>query len=511
MSTSTIQRWKLQAGLAAIVTVAVTLTVYFVVRGHVAKANDKENSGEPPSWTSISVKTVKPQLDRNYQITTNRPADVEAYYRTEIEARVAGKVKYIRVAAGSSVERDQLLLKIEVPDLEAEEEAKGNFVHRRESELVLAGVRVEAARAAVNTAMANVEEKKTLLRQAKAQTTFRTLQFERMEALLLKNAIDKNVHDEAEKNLEVARASELAAEAARIKAESEVEDARAGIKVAEAEVSRAKQLIDVARSDHDKAKALTDFARVKAPWAGTVVSRKVDPGSFVQNASTGHPTPVIALERTDIVTVVMRVPDNYSSFVTKDTEAILELDSLPGLKIHGRVTRFPRSQVTAAHDRTMRVEVDLWNGTADEFKRFCANPDNLRDLKDGPLPILPEVSGNDPLKHHRVIMPGMYGRMTLVLKSFGKTYLIPSQAVFRHGGRAYVYVVEDGKAHMIPVQLQLDDGNLAKVVRLGENGEVIGDLKGSEEVIISNQEELTEGQPVLAVPAETRPEGAAAR
>lgn len=490
----------LHVTLVVLAATAVAFSVFVVGRGHSAKAEDKEKHlAEAAPSTAISVKVAHPQLDRNYQITVSRPADVEAYYRTDIEARVAGKVKFIRVAPGSTVEKDQILLLISVPDLVAEEKAKGNFVLQREREIHLAEARVAAARAAEKTALANVEEKKTLLRQAKAVSTFRSLQFERMEILLGKNAIDKNVRDEADKNLEVARTAETAAEAARIKAESEVEDARANIRVAEEEVARARTLLEVARSDHEKAQALTNFAIEKAPYRGTVVERKVDPGSFVQNASTGHPTPVLALERTDIVTVVMRVPDNYAPFVTPNTEAVLELDALPGLKIHGRVTRISRTLVTAAHDRTMRVEVDLWNGTAAEFRAFIAKPENLSGLKEGAHPIVPEVTGKDPLGRPRQIMPGMYGRMTLALKNFGDTYLIPSQAILRRGGRTYIYVADNGKAHLMLVQVQLDDGNLAKVERLGENGEILGDLTGHEAVIVSNQEELTEGQPVLAV------------
>jgi hypothetical protein len=205
---------------------------------------------------------------------------------------------------------------------------------------------------------------------------------------------------------------------------------------------------------------------------------------------------------------VMSVPDNYAPFVTPNTEAIIEPHSFPGLKIRGRVTRFPRSLVTAAHDRTMPVEVDLWNGSAEEFKKFVANPENLADLKEGPLPILPQVIGKEEL-HEGALMPGSYAHMTLVLKDFGSTYLIPSQAVIPRGGRTYLYVVRDEKAHLMPVQVQVDDGTLAKVVRLGENGQLLGDLSPNEEIIISNQEELTEGHPVNAVLAS--PEGAASR
>jgi hypothetical protein len=211
---------------------------------------------------------------------------------------------------------------------------------------------------------------------------------------------------------------------------------------------------------------------------------------------------MLTLERSDIVTVVMHVPDNYATYISSGTEANIELDAMPGLKILGKVTRFSPSLVTAAHDRTMRVEVDLWNEAPEKYRPFFADAKNLADLKEGPLPILPEFKGkaNSPPSSH--LITGMYGKMTLILKSFGQIELIPSQAIIRQGGRTSIYVVQDGKAYLLPVEVQVDDGIMAHVVMLGKNGENAGHLAESEQVIISNQEELSEGQPVNPVPHE---------
>ena len=251
-----------------------------------------------------------PAQDKNFYMTVERPADVEAYYRDSIEARVAGEVKMIRVAPGSWVEKDQALVELAVPDLQAAEKEKASIIRQRERELRLAQAKTEAARMAVKTARANVEVKKTLLTQAKAETSYRQEQFGRLDSLWRGRAIDKNVRDEAEKNLKVSEAAEVAAEASRLKAESEVEDASANVSVMEAEVERRRELIDVARGDHNVAQALVDYATVKAPFRGTVVSRHVNPGSFVKNASTAQSMAVVTMERTDIMTVAMRVPDN---------------------------------------------------------------------------------------------------------------------------------------------------------------------------------------------------------
>jgi HlyD family secretion protein len=500
-----IRQGRLQIGLLVLVLAAgLGAGAFFLWRGALARANEKEPGEESGDslGLAISAKTIRPRMDKALQMTVDRPADVEAYYRVDVEARLAGEVRSIRVAPGSRVKKYRTLVSLYVPDLEATEREKGNIVQQRQRELLLDKAKTEAAQAAVKTALANVEEKKTLLRQAKATTKLREQQFERLDGLWRSGSVDKNVRDEAARNLEVARAGEVSADAARIKAEAETEDARANVKVMEAETDRCKQLIEVARSDHEKAKAIVEYATVKAPFPGTVINRKVNPGSFVQNASTGNPTPVLTLERTDIVTVVMRVPDNYAPFVTPGTEAIIELDSLPGIKIRGQVTRFAPSLVTASRDRTMRVEVDLWNKSAVSYKKFISDPRNLTDLKEGPLPLVPELTGSDSLQRSTRLMAGMYGKMTLLLKTFTNVRLIPSQAILRQGGRTYVYVVEHGKARRMPVVVILDDGNLAKVERLAKDGRVLGDLTGEEEVVVSNQEELSEGQQVAPTPLE---------
>jgi multidrug resistance efflux pump len=461
-------------------------------------------STEAPETASkaISVKTICPCCDKNFQMTVERPADVEAYYRANLEAQVAGEVKWIRVAPGSQVKKDQLLVRIHVPDKWAVEKEKKNFIAQREREYDLMQERLKASMSAVKTAEANVQLKKTLLLEAKAETRLREAQFERIDQLWRKNAQDKNVRDEALRGLELAQAAEAAADAARLKAEAEVEDAKANVEITRAEIQRAKQLIEVAKAAYEQAAAIAGYAQVKAPFLGSVVSRHIDPGSFVQNASTGHVTPMLTLERSDIVTAVMRVPDNYAPHITPGTEAILTLDAMPGLKIHGKVTRFAPSLVTEAHDRTMRVEVDLWNDAPEKYQQFFADEQNLADLKEGTLPILPEFSGKTNAASTKRLIPGMYGNMKLILKSFGQIELIPSQAIIRQGGRTSIYVVQDAKAHLIPVDVQVDDGTLAHVVMLGKNGEMLRRLAECEQVIVSNQEELSEGQAVNPVPRE---------
>ena len=96
--------------------------------------------------------------------------------------------------------------------------------------------------------------------------------------------------------------------------------------------------------------------------------------------------------KTDVVTLVMWVPERDAPLVSKKTDAIIQLDALRGTRIRAKVTRYS-DYLDPDKGRDMRVEVDLPN-------------------KDW------------------VLKSGMYGTMTLVLRTYDKAYLLPACAVF---------------------------------------------------------------------------------
>ena len=156
-------------------------------RGERATAVKSETETPEAAPKAVAVKTVYPRRDKNFPMTVERPADVEAYYRANLEAQVAGEVKWVRVAPGSQVEKDQLLVRIHVPDKWAQVSEKKNVVAQREREHELMREKKSAADEAVKTALANVE----LKRRARAASqgrdaALREVKFENLEGLLEK-------------------------------------------------------------------------------------------------------------------------------------------------------------------------------------------------------------------------------------------------------------------------------------------------------------------------------------
>src|SRR5262249_5990867 len=105
------------------------------------------------------------------------------------------------------------------------------------------------------------------------------------------------------------------------------------------------------------------------------------------------------------------------------------------------------------------------------------------------------------------LLPGMYGQMRLVFSKLPNVFLIPSDAIDRSGGSPSIFLVKDGKAHRAPVEIEVDDQNLArvKVIDRTATGEIKRALTGKEEIIYSNLNEVSDGEMVSTNPVDWTP------
>ncbi len=472
-----------------------------------ATASTGEEGGEPDE-PPIPVKTVYPRYDKSFTMTEKRPADVLPYYRDQLDSRVAGEITWIQTAPGDVVKKGDLLVDIYVPERAARVKEQNAAVERAKAEVKQKKAAIGVAEAEYKAAKQKIEALRAKLRSDEAYLKFRDKQRHRYAELFANNAIEAVLVDEQEDRYLAANETKIATAEALEAARAELGAFEAKITQAEADFHEAEEKVNFTKAELEHAEAQLAFAKIHAPFDGVIVERNEDAnkGGIVQSADQGHPTPLLVIERQDIVTVVMRVPDIYAPYITPQTEAIIETPSLPGVKIRGRVTRYPPSLINPAKDRTMLVQVDLWNRSAAEFNRVKDNPEFKRGLKTGlpedpdhGLPIVPQIEGKPAGGRQLRLLPGMYAEMTLVLRKFDNVFMLPSKAIITPGGVTYVYVVKDGKAHLQRVNKQVDDGKLVKVELLDDDGEVIGDLTGKEQVIVSNQGELSEGQPVKPV------------
>ncbi len=516
--------------LAGILVVVVIGLVAF--RSSPTEASDLDYAAQPEEAPAsaetlnrpLDVEVIHPRTDLPFVIEIQEPADIEAFYRADLKALVAGVVKSVPKAIGNPVTKDEVLVKIDVPDRVVDVLEKDAIVDQRLQDVAMAIERAKSAAAGVNAYRENVKLKEANQQQAEAERAYRQFELNRYRGLARDRVVTQDVVDEKVKWTQAAQAASIGARVDVEKAKADLEEMQAKFNTAKADISLKQSLVRVAHKDRDRAQALLEYATIRAPFDGYIIKRNVDPGDFAQNSATGVTPALLSVVRTDIVTVVMKVPDSYAPYVSTDTDAVIQL---PGRLIKAKVTRFSPS--IHEQDRTMRVEVDLFNGGRDEYSKFLArgvssflpvnpaNPltamtalaagkslwgDNMKGSLD-PFPCFPDPSTGGALTGQaQRLLPRMYGQMKLLLKQFHNSHLIPNEAIFSVGGKKYVLLAEKGRARQVAVNIMVSDPRLARVglieVRPTEAGNVeeIKDLTGKESIIFAHQGEIHDGQKV---------------
>ena len=238
-------------------------------------------------------------------------------------------------------------------------------------------------------------------------------------------------------------------------AQQQVDDAQAAYDVARAQLEALKaqvQQVDVALS---QAELNLEWSYIRAPFAGVIARRNQDVGTYFNTFAASSPTGVAPLLLHDIhaVRIFIEVVEKDSPLVKVGAPAEVTTDAYPGRVFTGLVSRVV--QALDPTTRTMTVEVEL------------PNPD-------------------------RILKGGMFARVDLQVATRPNAILIPVDALTRLEEAQYVYVVRDGKAMQVPIEV---GGRVDGLV------EITKGLRGDEQVIVSGKDLVTTGAEVEAVPA----------
>ncbi len=237
-----------------------------------------------------------------------------------------------------------------------------------------------------------------------------------------------------------------------------------------------QQDLDTAQVNYDGALALQDSLRaqvqqmevamaqaetnlaysyIRAPFAGYVAERNLDSGAYVNGASASTSTMsrgILSVHDVDTVRTLIEVVEKDVPLVRIGQRAEIRAEAYPHRIFEGTVTRIVQALNRAT--RTMTVEVDL------------------------------------PNKDH-LLKGGMFARVEVLVDRHVNAVQIPLDAVSRLEEFQYVYVVKEGKAHQVPVEL----GS-----RVDNRVEVTKGLAGDEQVIVSGKDLVSDGMSVQAQP-----------
>jgi len=482
--------------------------------------------GEPHDNGAHHVKVVRPKRDADFHMTSFIPvAKVEPYYQAGLRARVSGVVRSVSKDIGESVRAGELLVEIDVPDLQQAVEQKAAIIYQREKELAAAVADHSVAKSAIDAAGVAVKLKGVEVDRARDLRAARKFDLDSIQTLAQSNVVLKNKVEAATLDYQAAIRAVEAAEADVEKAKVEQSGKVASLEKAAADVELKHALVEVARKDRDAASIQYGYSRLYAPFDGMIVARSTDPGKYVFGGAGGTSEPLVSVARIDLVTIGARVPDSIAPLVSPTTEALIEFAQLPGVLVRGPITRYSRA--IDPTDQTMRVEVDVYNGTQADYRAMLTRAamkttvstilplDSMAVLAAAGSGLILSKADHKgwhegaaltpdwgPEGHYSPIVAGSIASMRLELNRFTDTFLLPSGAVYGRAGQSYILVVEDGVTRAIPVAVQVNDGTLVKVaavVPVGSGRQRMRELTGKEVVVTTRQLEVGEGSRVTPV------------
>ncbi|HTI49784.1 MAG TPA: efflux RND transporter periplasmic adaptor subunit [Planctomycetaceae bacterium] len=407
---------------------------------------------EQPAALRVQVARVqRGGMDRY----TVQPGSVRAFESAELFAKVSGYVKTLNVDIGSPVKVGQLLVELYQPELAKDVERHEAAVQQAQARIVQMEARVRTAQADHQAALAAIEQAEAEVGRSEATLSFRQKQYLRIKSLFELKSIDERLVDEKHDERDAAAAAKEVAIAHIATTKAQAAATQAKIEQSRADVKDAEAAARLAQAELERAQVMLAYTHITSPYDGVVTVRNIHVGDFIRDAEQGaQQRPMLVVQKTDIMRVVVDVPDRDVPFLDVDDPATVELDPLPGREFPGKVARKAHSEDPLT--RTMRTEVDLEN-------------------KDGRL------------------SDGMYGRVRILLHPrIERHFTIPSACLTTapEGGKTSVLVVKDGRIRRTPVTVTIDTGSFAEVAK---------GLSGDELIVVAPSAALVEGTPVEPV------------
>lgn len=185
------------------------------------------------------------------------------------------------------------------------------------------------------------------------------------------------------------------------------------------------------------------LATIKAPFTGVVGLRSVGVGDYV---SIGKQ--LITLTNIDPIKVDFRVPEVFLTQLKVGQPIQLRVDAVPERPFIGQI--FAIDPVVDINGRAVRLRASVPNA----------------DL---------------------VLRPGLFARVTVVVDRRDNALIVPETAVVPDGVGKTVFIVENGKARRMPVELGK---------RLRGKVEVVKGLKAGMQIVTAGQMRLRDGSAV---------------
>ena len=330
--------------------------------------------------------------------------------QAKISSEVAGIVREVRMQLGTEVKAGDVLVRLEPSELQF-------ALDRAESALRQVEAQLGIDRA--QDKQPPPDEEIASVRQALANRDDARSAFERAQQLNGRGLLTRADRDTAETRLKVAEANYQAALDTLHSLKASLQDRRASYDLAQ------KKLAD---------------AVIKAPVAGSISERLVQPGEFIREN-----TPVATIVQVSPLKLKTAIQEKHASLIKPGQVIEFNVEAFVNRKFKGTI-----AYVSPAVDQTTRtfaVEALVDNGD--------------RQLK-----------------------PGFFTKGVVLTHVDAQVLAVPDEAISTLAGVSTVYIIENGKARQQQISLGARQNKLV---------EVTSGLKGDEQLATTNLSQLATG------------------
>lgn len=258
---------------------------------------------------------------------------------------------------------------------------------------------------------------------------------------------------EQQAGVDAARAQLRAAEASALEAERQYQRFAALAKdgyVSRAQLDQTRAARDAANAARDAARAQlssagqnADYTTVRAPYAGIVSARRVEPGETVNPGQ-----PLLTVYAPDDLRIEVRVPQSAADAIRAHPGARVLFDDGTGLDAR-EVVVHPAADPDS---HSVRVRV-----------------------------LLPRMDVP--------VAPGSTAKVVFPIRGDGRTLRVPAASVLRRGELTAVYVVKDGRVLLRQLRLGASEGAMVEVLSGLRAGDVVArDPDAALQAIVSQRD-----------------------
>ena len=333
--------------------------------------------------------------------------------QARVSSEVAGRVSEVPVELGVEVRPGDVLVRLEPRELQLALERAESALRQVEAQLGID--RTQDKQPPPDQEIASVQ-------QALANRDDARAAYARAEQLAARGLLSKVDHDTAETRLKVMEANYEAA----------VDSVRA-----------LKASLQDRRASYDLAQKKLNDAVIRAPVAGSVAERLVQPGEFIR-------------ENTQVMTIVQMNPLRLRTGVQEKFAGLVR----PGQAVQFAVEAYP--------NQTFSGTVAYVSPAVDQATRT--------------FPIEAVVDNGD-----RLLKPGFFAKGTIATKRDENVMAVAETAISTLAGVSTVYAIENGKVRPQIVELGAHEDNV---------WEIVSGLKGNETLASSNLNQLASGTSV---------------